>query len=169
MSTSSSPAEVNPVTCENLGRLHYLDTQAAELYSQTRHRLGPEAPGWLFEVEGRHRNRAARIAQYLRNHLIQPAGDERSQSAIAVLQQELADEQEVPATIALLRQLEHDLAALADKIMDSQAAWDDTDSWLSLAAPCDETLARVEDACQHHADGSALAVGNELTNKSDTI
>jgi|GEM_PF-6279326 len=149
MTVHASSAVVPTLVCENLGRLHYLDTQAAELYAQSRHRLGPEAPGWLFEVEGRHRNRAARIAQYLRNHFFQPAGDNRAHAAVEVLQQELAAELGVQGTIALLRQMEHDLASLADQVMESQAALHDTDSWLSVASPSDDPLSRVEEKCQH--------------------
>lgn len=163
MSVTSSPSPVTPELGESLGRLHYLDTQAAELYAQSRRRLGPEAPGWLFEVEGRHRNRAARVAQYLRNHLTQPTADSRAHAAIAVLQQELAAELAVQGTITLLRQLEQDLAALADQVMDSRPDWDDEDSWLSLAAPKDEPLSRVEEECQHlpPVNGSRTTLSTE--------
>ena len=97
--------------------------------------------------------------KYLRNHFFQPAGDTRARAVVQVLQQELVAELEVQGTIALLRQMEHDLASLADQVMQSQAALRDTDSWLSLASPSDDPLSRVEEECQHLPSFASFSIG----------
>jgi len=150
--TTTTILRTRAAASAGINHLCQLENGIAQVYADIRHRLGPGAPARLFELEGAHRNRATRLEQRMREHLIYPVPTKGGLSTIAGLTLRLEQQHDVGEIFVLLRELERELLAAYESYDDAAVTTDDANDvlhapWLAIAVLSDqrESLAAIEE------------------------
>lgn len=157
-SRAAAHAGINLLCC--------LEQRIANIYSDLRHRLGPQAPARLFEVEGAHRNRSSRLEQRMREHLLQPIPTPSGLSTFAGIASRLEEQHDIGEIFVLLRELERELLH-AYEIYEDEPSEDGNDvrhaPWIATTVLADQrqTLAVIEDECAHPRTSLGTSIPHE--------
>lgn len=150
--TTTTILRTRAAASAGINNLCYLENSVAQIYADVRHRLGPGAPARLFELEGAHRNRATRLEQRMREHLIFPTPPKSGLSAIAGLASRLEQQHDRGEVFILLREMERELLAAYEHYDDTAGAGNEPNDvlhapWLAAAVVDDqrESLAAIEE------------------------
>lgn len=150
--TTTSILHTRAAASAGINNLCHLENGVAQVYADVRHRLGPGAPARLFELEGAHRNRATRLEQRMREHLLFPVPPKSGLSTIAGLATRLEQQHDIGEVFVLLREMERELLTAYEQYDDTAGAADDANDilhapWLAAAVLSDqrESLAAIEE------------------------